>query len=92
MAVQDSANGTLARSNTFSLLYTHTTHALHCECYRGINRSVTTAAVFMAKCGVGSFDACVEAIKGARPQAGPLPQYQAWGRKFCEAGFQTPAP
>jgi hypothetical protein len=56
---------------------------------RGINRSVTTAAVFLTFCGaVQAFEEGVERIRRVRVQAGPLPQYIEWGKKYCEAGFK----
>jgi protein-tyrosine phosphatase len=56
------------------------------HCAWGINRSVTTAAVFMALHGIApSFDAAVMMIKKERRQAGPLKQYRLWAVQFIEA-------
>jgi hypothetical protein len=55
------------------------------HCAWGINRSVTTAAVFMALNGLApSFDAAVLMIKKERRQAGPLKQYRLWAVQFIE--------
>jgi len=62
------------------------------HCAHGVNRSVTTAALFLVLAGAhADFDAAVAAIQGARHQAQPLPQYRAWARAFLdsEAGGRT---
>jgi hypothetical protein len=56
------------------------------HCAWGINRSVTTAAVFMALHGLApSFDIAVLNIKKERKQAGPLKQYRLWAEQFIQA-------
>ena len=56
---------------------------------RGINRSVTTAAVFLTSVkAVPSFTDGVELVRKVRPQAGPLPHYLRWGQLYCERGFK----
>ena len=70
------------------------------HCFAGINRSVTTAAVYLACDGlVGSFEEGVRAIQSVRKKAAPLPSYRAWGARFVAAeaaagrvGPGSPAP
>lgn len=55
------------------------------HCHFGINRSATTAAVFLATSGLAAdFDAALKLCKEARPCVEPLPEYIEWGRRFCE--------
>jgi len=55
------------------------------HCFMGVNRSVSTAAVFMALDGLAAdFEDGVERIKAVRGQAGPLPSYRRWGAAFVE--------
>ena len=55
------------------------------HCWRGQNRSVTTAAVFMALSGLApSFDAAVLAIRARRACAKPKPAFASWGRAFVD--------
>ena len=61
------------------------------HCYMGKNRSVTTAAVFMALHGFAlTFDDAVEQIKLVRPIAGPLPIYLEFGRTFVNKARNLP--
>lgn len=61
------------------------------HCYLGKNRSVTTAAVFMALHGLASsFDDAVERIKSVRPIAGPLPEYLHFGERFVARAVNLP--
>jgi len=64
------------------------------HCAWGINRSVTTAALFLVLVGAhADFDAAVAAIQAARPQAAPHAQYRAWALAFLasSAGARTRA-
>jgi hypothetical protein len=55
------------------------------HCWRGQNRSVTTAAVFMALSGLApSFDAAVRAIRARRACAKPKPAFASCGRAFAD--------
>ena len=53
------------------------------HCAWGINRSVTTAAIFLVLIDAfPGFDEAVAAIRAARPQAGPHAQYRKWAMDF----------
>jgi predicted protein tyrosine phosphatase len=62
------------------------------HCFMGVNRSVSTAAVFMALDGLAAdFEDGVKRIKAVRGQAGPLPSYRRWGAAFVEAAAAAQA-
>jgi hypothetical protein len=61
------------------------------HCFAGKNRSVTTAAVFMALHHMApSFAAAVDAIRAARPAAAPMPRYLAFGERFVAHAARLP--
>lgn len=55
------------------------------HCVAGVNRSVTTACVFLVAAGYApSFDAALRDISDARSVANPLPSYRIWGAAFAD--------
>jgi hypothetical protein len=66
------------------------------HCYAGKNRSVATAALFMAANGLEpSLDDAIARIRAARPQVGaqyPLPRYVGWARAFLGGAGPPPPP
>lgn len=53
------------------------------HCAWGINRSTTTAAIFLVRAGLArTFDDAVAVMREKRAQVSPHPCYRKWARKF----------
>lgn len=57
------------------------------HCAWGINRSSTTAIIFLVRAGLAAdWDAALALAKGARPVVDPHPEYKRWALAFLAAG------